>query len=132
MYVQANIGRAFHTHGYGRVEMSHSDWTRFMQEVEVAIARFANAMRDVSDSIKNVELHEGVGGWSDGNLETSAHISIYFDGHTRIDSLVEGYIRDLELSLKDIAGQFYQEAIALIIAGSYTNNGDRATLIYAR
>lgn len=130
MYVQVNLGRGFQPQGFARCELSFQQWTRFQLDVETAIVNFADAMRGAGDSVKGIETHNGLGAYND-QIETSAHISIFFDDHTRIDSYVEELVADFELDLKGIAGQYWQESVALIIAGSYTNKADRATLIYS-
>lgn len=133
MYVQLNIGRSVDLFGHGRWEMPLERWNAMLAEATQALADFTQAMRGGSlfpAPTDGVELHTGVGFFSEKG-ETSAHLSIYFDGHTRVDSIVEEFIDDLETDLKGIAQEYDQHCIGLVIAGTYTNKGDRATLCYS-
>lgn len=103
MYIQVNIGRNFEHSTLGIIPMDSDAWRKFQERVVEALLQF-RTHTDMGEP--SVELHLGTGDW-DGNAEESAKISVYNEG---------GFdLVHLRHELRDLAKQFGQKSIALIV-----------------
>lgn len=95
--IQASVGR-----NIGDEPMSARDWSRFLNDV-------SDALRAQGE---RPEVHMGQGTW-DGVTEESAHLTFYRDTHPE-------NVRAIMIRLADLARNYGQDAIGLVISGVHT------------
>ena len=113
-YVQVNIGR-----NVGDEPMSDFLWVEFQNEVARALIDLiwdTEPDREASPSTDEIEIHEGRGNWGGRGTpdEESVHYSILVEtGKLPVGEFAHA-MADFTRALRDLAGEFGQEAIALI------------------